>query len=529
MRLGSDASKDKQYRENLEHFSTLRDQVQQEIESVVARTSTQSTRNSKLPVRERISRLIDPGSAFLELSPLAGLHLYDDVPAGGGMITGVGRVSGRECVIVANDSAVKGGTYFPTTVKKHLRAQEIAGENALPCLYLVDSGGAFLPLQDQVFPDRDHFGRIFFNQARMSAAGIAQISVVLGSCTAGGAYVPAMSDQTIIVKGQGTIFLGGPPLVKAATGEEITAEDLGGGVVHTTYSGVADYLAESELDALAQLRKIVANLGPHQKQLRSNQPAAEPKFNPAEIPGLIPAQSRHTFPMREVLARILDNSELDEFKARYGTTLICGFAHIGGMLTGIIANDGILFSESSLKGTHFIQLCNQREIPIVFFQNIVGFMVGKEYEHKGIAKDGAKLVNAVACSRVPKFTVIVGGSFGAGNYGMAGRAYSPRFLFSWPNARTCVMGPEQAATVLSQVRRDSYSAQKKSWTKEQERQYYDEIFASYQEHSSALYSTARLWDDGIIDPIDTRTVLSLAISASGNAPIRDISYGIFRT
>lgn len=483
----------------------------------------------KLLARERIDHLVDPGAPFLEIGALAGLSLYDGVRAGAGMITGIGRVSGRECMIVANDATVKGGTYFPLTVKKHLRAQEIALENRLPCLYLVDSGGAFLPLQDQVFPDRDHFGRIFYNQARMSGLGIPQIAVVMGSCTAGGAYVPAMSDEAVIVKEQGTIFLGGPPLVKAATGEEISAEELGGADVHCRISGVTDHYAEDDHAALRIARRIVGTLGPRTRQPADVVPPKLPRFDPTEIYGLIPADRKKYFPMREILARIIDDSEFDEFKRHYGTTLICGFARIGGHLVGILANDGILFSESSLKGVHFIQLCNQRGIPLVFFQNIVGFMVGKNYERQGIAKDGAKLVTAVSCSSVPKFTVIVGGSFGAGNYGMAGRAYQPRYLFMWPNARISVMGPEQAAHVLTQVRADSFKARGKEWSAAEAAAYKGEIERSYESQAEALYSTARLWDDGIIEPTQTRDVLSLAIASSCNAPWGEPRFGVFRT
>ncbi|MFM1847647.1 MAG: hypothetical protein RL417_1121 [Pseudomonadota bacterium] len=490
---------------------------------------TRHKERGKLLPRARVERLLDPGAPFLELAPLAGLGLYEGVRAGAGMITGIGRISGRECMIVANDATVKGGTYFPMTVKKHLRAQEIALENHLPCVYLVDSGGAYLPLQDQVFPDREHFGRIFYNQARMSALNIPQIAVVMGSCTAGGAYVPAMSDEAIIVKEQGTIFLGGPPLVKAATGEEISAEELGGAEVHCRMSGVTDHYAEDDLDALRIARRVVGNLGPRYRQPADVVPASAPLFDPSEIAGLIPADRKKYFPMREILARLIDGSEFDEFKRHYGTTLICGFARIGGHLVGILANDGILFSESSVKGVHFIQLCNQRGIPLVFFQNIVGFMVGKNYERQGIAKDGAKLVTAVSCSSVPKFTVIVGGSFGAGNYGMAGRAYQPRYLFMWPNARISVMGPEQAAHVLTQVRADSFKARGKEWPEAEAAAYKNEIETSYNEQAHALYSTARLWDDGIIDPTQTRDVLSLAIASSRNAPWPETRFGIFRT
>jgi 3-methylcrotonyl-CoA carboxylase beta subunit len=483
----------------------------------------------KLTVTDRIAHLIDPGSTFLELSTLAGLNMYDGVRPGAGIVTGIGIVEGTPCMVIANDATFKGGTYFPMTVKKHLRAQEIALENKLPCIYLVDSGGAFLPLQDQVFPDRDHFGRLFYNQALMSAQGIPQIAVVLGSCTAGGAYVPAMSDEAIIVRNQGMIFLGGPPLVKAATGQEVTAEELGGGDVHSRISGVTDYVVNSDEEALAQARRSVASLS-NSIPIRLPKGASKPpRFDARDLHGLIPADSKHYFPMREILARILDDSELDEFKAEYGTTIICGFAHIDGYLVGIIANDGILFSESSLKATHFIQLCEQRRVPIVFFQNIVGFMVGKEYEHKGIAKDGAKLVNAVACATVPKYTVIVGNSYGAGNYGMCGRAYQPRFLFSWPQSRIGVMGPDQAAGVLTQVRRDSLKAKGTAWPETEETAYYEEIKSSFTAQTEALYATARLWDDGIIEPLATRNTLALALSLATHDPApRDRTFATFR-
>jgi 3-methylcrotonyl-CoA carboxylase beta subunit len=534
MPLGSKISTtDPEFLSNRGAFAELAARYRAELAATIdPPTDDQIARHQergKLLPRERVERLLDPGSPFLELGTLAGLGLYEGVRAGAGMITGIGRISGRECMIVANDATVKGGTYFPMTVKKHLRAQEIALENHLPCIYLVDSGGAFLPLQDQVFPDRDHFGRIFYNQARMSALNIPQIAVVMGSCTAGGAYVPAMSDEAIIVKEQGTIFLGGPPLVKAATGEEISAEELGGAEVHCRMSGVTDHYAEDDLDALRIARRVIGNLGPRYRHPADVSAPTLPLFDPTEIYGLIPADRKKYFPMREILARIVDGSEFDEFKRHYGTTLICGFARIGGHLVGILANDGILFSESSLKGVHFIQLCNQRGIPLVFLQNIVGFMVGKNYERQGIAKDGAKLVTAVSCSSVPKFTVIVGGSFGAGNYGMAGRAYQPRYLFMWPNARISVMGPEQAAHVLTQVRADSFKARGKSWSEGEAQAYKSEIETSYNEQAHALYSTARLWDDGIIDPATTRDVLALAIASSRNAPWPEARFGVFRT
>ncbi len=469
----------------------------------------------KLPVRERIDLLLDPGSPFLELSALAAWDLYDGDAPSAGIVTGIGRVSGREVLIVANDATVKGGTYYPLTVKKHVRAQEVALQNHLPCVYLVDSGGAFLPLQAEVFPDRDHFGRIFFNQARMSAAGIPQVAVVMGSCTAGGAYVPAMSDQTIIVKGTGTIFLAGPPLVKAATGEDVTAEDLGGADVHTRYSGVADYYAEDDRHALHQARIIVSTL--HTVKPAHGDVAApeEPLYDPAELYGIVPGDVRTQYDVREVIARLVDGSRFDEFKARYGTTLVCGFARLHGRLVGIVANNGVIFSESALKATHFIELCNMRSVPLVFLQNITGFMVGQAYERGGIAKDGAKMVHAVAASVVPKFTVLIGGSFGAGNYGMCGRAYEPRLLWMWPNARISVMGGEQAAGVLATVKRDQLAREGKAFSGSDEAAIREPILKKYDEEGSPYYSTARLWDDGILDPLDTRT--SLALCHSGAA------------
>ena len=467
----------------------------------------------KLLARERVDRLLDPDSAFLELNALAANGLYDDEAPAAGMVTGIGVVDGRECVIVANDATVKGGTYFPLTVKKHLRAQEVAEQNRLPCIYLVDSGGAFLPLQADVFPDRDHFGRIFFNQAVMSAAGIFQVAAVMGSCTAGGAYVPAMSDEAVIVKGTGTIFLGGPPLVKAATGEEVTAEELGGADVHARTSGVADHYAVSDEHALALVREIVANLSGRAPEppWKRDEPV-EPLHDPEELYGIVPADYAKGYDVREVIARIVDGSDFHEFKALYGETLVCGFAHIDGFPVGILANNGVLFSESALKGAHFVELACKRRVPLVFLQNITGFMVGKEYEAGGIAKDGAKLVTAVACARVPKFTVIVGGSFGAGNYGMCGRAFGPRQLWMWPNARISVMGGEQAASVLATVGSSDP----------------EEIRAKYEREGNPYYSTARLWDDGIIDPLDTRKVLALGIAASLNAPIPETTFGVFR-
>lgn len=482
----------------------------------------------KLLPRERVLRLIDPGTPFLELSPLAAHDMYDDAIHGAGLITGVGRVSGRECMIVCNDATIKGGTYYPMTVKKHLRAQEVARENRLPCIYLVDSGGANLPNQTDVFPDKEHFGRIFFNQANMSAAGIAQIAVVMGSCTAGGAYVPAMSDETIIVRQQGTIFLAGPPLVKAATGEEVSAEDLGGADVHAKISGVADHYAVDDDQALAMARRCVANLNTDKKPNIALEAPREPLYDPAELDGVVPADLKKQYDIREVIARIVDGSEFDEFKKLYGTTLVTGFAKIHGMPVGIIANNGILFSESALKGAHFIELCCQRRIPLLFLQNITGFMVGREYESGGIAKDGAKLVTAVACAQVPKVTVIVGGSYGAGNYGMCGRAYSPRFLFMWPNARISVMGGEQAASVLATVKRDNIEGDGGEWSPEDEETFKAPIRARYEAEGHPYHATARLWDDGIIAPSETRRTLALAFSAALNAPVLDTKFGVFR-
>jgi 3-methylcrotonyl-CoA carboxylase beta subunit len=492
------------------------------------------TGRGKLLVRDRVDRLLDPGSPFLELSPLASTGMYgagpDDTNAvpSAGIVTGIGRISGRECVVVGNDATVKGGTYYPITVKKHLRAQTIASDNRLPCVYLVDSGGAFLPMQDEVFPDREHFGRIFFNQANLSGRGIPQIASVMGSCTAGGAYVPAMSDETVIVKNQGTIFLGGPPLVKAATGEVVTAEDLGGGDVHARTSGVVDHLAEDDAHALAIVRSIVDTL---ERPAASSIPVhevEEPHEDPHTLYDVVPTDTRTPYDVREVIRRVVDGSRMHEFKRLYGETLVCGFARIWGHPVGIVANNGILFSESALKGAHFIELCNQRGIPLVFLQNITGFMVGREYENRGIARDGAKLVTAVACSVVPKFTVVIGGSFGAGNYGMCGRAYDPRFLWMWPNARISVMGGEQAASVLATVRRDGIEARGEEWSAEDEEAFKSPIRDQYEHQGSPYYSTARLWDDGIIDPADTRRVLGMGLAAAANAPIPEPSYGIFR-
>jgi len=491
------------------------------------------TERGKLLPRERIRALLDAGSPFLEFSPLAAYGMYDGAAPGAGLVTGIGRVHGIEVVVVANDATVKGGTYFPITVKKHLRAQEIALENHLPCVYLVDSGGAFLPLQDEVFPDRDHFGRIFYNQARLSALNIPQIAVVMGSCTAGGAYVPAMSDETVIVKEQGTIFLGGPPLVKAATGEVVDAESLGGAEVHTSISGVADHFAENDAHALSIARDIVAHLNRRKQLPVAVREPVEPKYASEEIYGVVPQDTRRPFDIREIIARIVDGSEFQEFKARYGKTLVCGFSHLYGYPVGIVANNGILFAESALKGAHFIELCNQRNIPLVFLQNITGFMVGRKYEHAGIAKDGAKMVTAVACAHVPKFTVIIGGSFGAGNYAMCGRGYQPRFLWMWPNARISVMGGEQAASVLATVRRDGLESAGKTWSKEEEDAFKTPIRDQYERQGHPYYASARLWDDGVIDPADTRRVLGLAISAALNAPIEEVAiqskrFGVFR-
>ncbi|MBV8625274.1 MAG: methylcrotonoyl-CoA carboxylase [Herbaspirillum sp.] len=491
----------------------------------------------KLLPRERVQMLLDPGTPFLEFSQLAAYGMYrekdrdgnlKDAAPSAGIITGIGRVAGLECVIVCNDATVKGGTYYPMTAKKHLRAQEIAEFNHLPCIYLVDSGGANLPNQDEVFPDRDHFGRIFFNQANMSAKGIAQIAVVMGSCTAGGAYVPAMSDESIIVKDQATIFLAGPPLVKAATGEVVTAEELGGGDVHTRLSGVADHLAQDDTHALAIARNIVGHLNRRKPQQLALRESVEPKYPARELYGVIPTDTRKPFDVREVIARIVDGSEFDEFKARYGTTLVCGFAHLHGMPVGIVANNGILFSESAEKGTHFIELCCQRKIPLIFLQNITGFMVGKKYENEGIARHGAKMVTAVSTAKVPKLTVIIGGSFGAGNYGMCGRAFSPRFLWMWPNARISVMGGEQAASVLATVKRDGIEARGGSWSADEEAAFKDPIRAQYEAQGHPYYASARLWDDGVIDPADTRQVLALGLSAALNAPIEETKFGVFR-
>ena len=531
MRTNLDA-RSAEFRANAERMRGLVDDLRAKTAAVSRGGSDDARRKhqerGKLLPRERINALVDPGSAVLELSPLAAFGMYGgDVPSAG-IVTCVGRVAGRECVIVANDATVKGGTYYPMTVKKHLRAQEIAQQNRLPCIYLVDSGGAFLPAQDDVFPDRDHFGRIFYNQANLSAQRIPQIAVVMGSCTAGGAYVPAMSDETIIVRNQGTIFLGGPPLVKAATGEEVTAEDLGGGDVHTRISGVADQRAESDAHALLLARRVVARLNGVKSVALDVRPSAEPAYDAEELYGVIPSDTRKPYDVREVIARIVDASVLDEFKARYGTTLVTGFARIHGYPVGIVANNGILFSESALKGAHFVELCAQRGVPLLFLQNITGFMVGRKYEQEGIARNGAKMVTAVACARVPRFTVIIGGSFGAGNYGMCGRAYSPRFLWMWPNARISVMGGEQAASVLATVRKDGMKSAGKAWTAEQEEAFKAPIREQYETQGHPYYATARLWDDGVVDPAQTRRVLGLALSASLNAPVEKTEFGVFR-
>ena len=506
----------------------LRDKIAQVSLGGGEQARARHTARGKMLPRERVRALLDPGSPFLEIAQLAAMGMYNNDAPGAGIITGIGRVSDQECVIVANDATVKGGTYYPMTVKKHLRAQDIARENHLPCIYLVDSGGAFLPEQDDVFPDRDHFGRIFYNQATMSALGIAQIAVVMGSCTAGGAYVPAMSDESIIIKEQGTIFLGGPPLVKAATGEVVSAEELGGADVHTRISGVSDHFAQDDTHALAIARRIVGHLNRKKNVTLALRDPQEPLYPAAELGGVIPADTRKPYDIREVIARLVDGSELDEFKQNYGTTLVTGFAHIHGYPVGIVANNGILFSESALKGAHFIELCAQRGIPLVFLQNITGFLVGKKYEAGGIASDGAKMVTAVACANVPKFTVIVGGSFGAGNYGMCGRAFNPRFLWMWPNARISVMGGEQAASVLATVRRDGIESKGGTWPATEEAAFKQPILEQYETQGHPYYASARLWDDGIIAPEDTRRVLGLAISAALNAPIAPTRFGVFR-
>lgn len=521
-----------EFKDNQAAMTTLLDELYSRLEQIASggdkKARARHLQHGKLLPRERLQQLLDPGSPFLELSQLAGYEVYkDDVPAAG-IIAGIGRVSGIECLIIINDATVKGGTYYPLTVKKHLRAQEIALTNNLPCIYLVDSGGAFLPLQDEVFPDREHFGRIFFNQAQMSAQNIPQIAVVMGSCTAGGAYVPAMADESIMVKNQATIFLGGPPLVKAATGEVISAEELGGADVHCRHSGVADHYAEDDAHALHLARVAISNLNRKKNETITRIASVEPIYDGKELNGIVPADPRKPFDIREIIARIVDGSEFDEFKALFGTTLVCGFAHLYGYPIGIIANNGILFSESALKGSHFIELCCQRKIPLVFLQNITGFMVGSKYEASGIAKHGAKMVTAVANANVPKFTVIVGGSFGAGNYAMCGRAYNPRFLWTWPNSRISVMGGEQAANVLAQINRDKFAKQDKQWSVEEEEQFKNQTRSQYETQGNPYYASARLWDDGVIAPQDTRMILGLSLSAALNAPIEPTRFGVFR-
>ncbi len=525
-------TEDPNYRKNRENMEALVAGLQAKLEKVEQgggkKSCERHTSRGKLLPRERINHLLDKGSAFLEFSALAAEGVYDDDIPAAGLIAGIGRVSGQECVIICNDATVKGGTYYPLTVKKHLRAQEIAQQNNLPCIYLVDSGGANLPNQDEVFPDKEHFGRIFYNQANMSAKNIPQIAVVMGSCTAGGAYVPAMSDESIIVKEQGTIFLAGPPLVKAATGEEVTAEDLGGGDVHTRVSGVADHLADNDHHALEIARKVVSHLNRRKQGVINFKEPKDPLYHPEDIYGIIPPDLKTPFEVRDIIAHLVDGSEFDEFKARYGTTIVTGFAHIHGMPVGIVANNGVLFSESALKATHFIELCNQRNIPLVFLQNITGFMVGQKYESGGIAKDGAKMVTAVSCAKVPKFTVIIGGSFGAGNYGMCGRAFNPRFLWMWPNARISVMGGEQAAGVMATVGEMKAQRDGKKLSAAEIEKIKAPIRDKYEAEGHPYYASARLWDDGIIDPADTRRVLALGLSAALNAPIEDTDYGVFR-
>ncbi len=522
-----------EFKRNVEHNRALAAELRERLAEVLAgggeKYRQRHEDQGKLFVRERIDRLLDPGSPFLEIAPLAAWGMYGGEAPGAGIVTGVGRVAGRECLIIANDATVKGGSYYPMTVKKHLRAQQVALENRLPCIYLVDSGGAYLPMQDEVFPDREHFGRIFYNQAIMSARGIPQIAAVMGSCTAGGAYVPAMSDETVIVKGTGTIFLGGPPLVKAATGEEVSAEELGGADVHTRVSGVADHYAEDDEHALELVRDIVATLNTTKRVTLDLAPPEEPLYDPAELYGIIPTTFREVYDVREVIARLVDGSLFREFKANYGTTLVTGFARIEGYPVGIVANNGVLFSESALKGTHFIELCGQRGIPLLFLQNITGFMVGREYEAGGIAKDGAKMVNAVSNVGVPKLTLVIGGSFGAGNYGMAGRAFDPRFLWMWPNARISVMGGEQAANVLATIKQDQLARRGEPlMTDEELAAFKQPILDEYEREGSPYYSTARLWDDGILDPAQTRRVLGLALSVCLNAPVEETRYGVFR-
>ena len=516
---------------NADHHRALADDLRRQVARIAEGggpdAQKKHTARGKLLPRDRVRALLDPGAPFLELSQLAAHGMYDGDAPSAGLITGIGRVEGREVVVVANDATVKGGTYYPMTVKKHLRAQEVAAQNRLPCVYLVDSGGAFLPLQDEVFPDKEHFGRIFYNQANLSAQGIVQVAVVMGSCTAGGAYVPAMCDESIIVKNQGTIFLGGPPLVKAATGEIVTAEELGGGEVHSRTSGVTDHLADDDRHALAIAREIIAHTGIG-GQVTPNTSITEPLYPASDLYGIIPKDPRQPFDVREIIARIVDGSDFHEFKALYGSTLVTGFAHLHGHPVGILANNGILFSESALKGAHFIELCAQRGTPLIFLQNITGFMVGKKYESGGIAKDGAKMVTAVSCAKVPKLTVILGGSFGAGNYGMCGRAFNPRFLWTWPNARISVMGGEQAASVLATVKRDGIELKRGQWSKEEEEQFKAPIREQYERQGHPYYATARLWDDGVIDPADTRRVLGLALAATRNAPLEETRFGVFR-
>ncbi len=521
-----------EFKNNTEVMNSLVAELRNKVEKIKLgggeKARAKHIARGKLLPRERIQRLLDDGSPFLELSQLAAFGMYEGAVPAAGLVAGIGRIAGRECLVIANDATVKGGTYFPLTVKKHLRAQEIAEQNELPCVYLVDSGGAYLPQQDEVFPDRDHFGRIFYNQANMSAKGIPQIAVVMGSCTAGGAYVPAMSDESIIVRGKGTIFLAGPPLVKAATGEVVSAEDLGGADIHCRTSGVTDHYAADDEHALYLTRRIVGNLNRVKSPDVSLLPTVEPIYDPAEIYGIVPTDTRKPYDVREIIIRIVDGSEFDEFKQLYGTTLVCGFARIHGYPVGIVANNGILFSESALKGAHFIELCSQRGIPLVFLQNISGFMVGSKYEAGGIAKDGAKMVTAVSCAKVPKFTIIIGGSFGAGNYGMCGRAYSPRFMWMWPNARISVMGGEQAASVLAQVKRDGMESRGETFSSAEEEAFKKPISDQYDKQGHPDYASARLWDDGVIDPADTRMTLGLGISAALNAPIEKTTFGVFR-
>jgi 3-methylcrotonyl-CoA carboxylase beta subunit len=531
LRSAADVAADA-HRRNVKAHTALVDELHARLAEAARggpeRARERHVARGKLLARDRVDALLDPGSPFLELSALAADGMYDNEAPAAGIITGVGRIEGRECVVVANDATVKGGTYYPMTVKKHLRAQEVALHNRLPCVYLVDSGGAFLPRQDDVFPDREHFGRIFYNQATMSGLGIPQIAAVLGSCTAGGAYVPAMSDEAVIVRNQGTIFLGGPPLVKAATGEIVTAEELGGGDLHTRVSGVTDHLADDDRHALRIVRTIVSTLGPRAERPWQVHPSEEPVVDPDDLYGVVPTDLRTPYDVREVIARVVDGSRFAEFKRSYGATLVTGFARIHGHPVGIVANNGVLFSESALKGAHFIELCDQRSIPLVFLQNITGFMVGREYEAGGIAKHGAKMVTAVACARVPKFTVIIGGSFGAGNYSMCGRAYSPRFLWMWPNARISVMGGDQAASVLATVRADQFAARGETWPPGEEEAFKQPIRQQYEDQGNPYHSTARLWDDGVIDPKETRMVLGLALSAAANAPLAPVGYGVFR-